>query len=670
MALILAGNGIAQEPVGGPYEPDSATVLLLHFNGNFTNESDLSADAVGHGNFAFIGQSPLAEGGQSAYLDNDSPTDCTFVTVADTPALDLTGSWTMESWVNIFTYGQTADDHRWWPRFILKPGENTFYYSNYFLAMVGSSEIFRTGYYTESGDQWIQMDSNSGLMEPGNWYHITFIRDTSENVIAQMIHDNDLNLIFFGSSEYDPITGAPPRVSTEPMVIGGYTAIDDGWFDGFVDEFRISNTVRNFAVPPIIKDVTQLPNQSTEEPSYRIDAEIIKIGPGAVSEATLHYSADETWETVSMTEESPDMYYAEIPSQPRGTRVQYYVSATDEYDMRATVPPAAEIDSTYYEFAIWQPNTQTLALDFESGAGNPMDTTLYGHEMEMVGTPVYSADAAVGNYSIEFEGDSSYLVVDSPFLTSEQFTVDFWFKADSMPLDGTRMVAKQGTNSWFQVNYQIRFGTGGQVIPASFIPGTGAYIGAELADTAAVAEVGKWYHLIYEVGNGYASFEFRDSTDTTISSNSINLDSAPAVTTGLFRVAHAGGAEQPFFNGKIDNLLVYNYPRDSIATGLPSDSDLKIPEQIRLAQNYPNPFNPNTTIRFTLPAPEHLEVTVYDLRGGQVKTLTSDRYTTGTHTVQWNGTGATGNRVASGVYFYRLRTESGNVKIGKMVLLR
>jgi len=657
----------AQEPIGGPYEPDSATVLLLHFDGNLTNETDLTADARSHGNVAFIGQSPI-DGGQSIYLDNDSPADSSYIAVADTPALDLTGSWTIEAWVNIFTYGETSEDHRWQPRLLIKPGDDPVYYNNFTVYMAGNTRALRTAYYTPSGDQWIQMESQAGLLNAGNWYHITFIRDTSEHITAQLVHDKDMNQLFFGSLDYDPITGSPPLPSSQPVYIGTNLGLSSPWFDGFVEEFRISNVVRNFALPPIISGVTQLGNQSVEN-SYVIEAEIFKIGTGDVAQATLHYNTGSGWQELAMNNTSGRQYSAQIPSQLRGTRVQYYISAEDEFGARATIPQTAELDSVFYEFAIWQPATQTLALNFEEGSGLPQDTTLYGNHSEFIGNPTYSTDAAVGDYSLQFEGDSSYLEIDSPFLTSEEFTVDFWFKADSTPVDGTRMLIKEGSQSWFQINYQIRFGAGGQLVPASYIPSTGNYIGTNLADTSATIEAHKWYRLIFEVGDGYASYELRDSTNTMISDNSITLEGIPAQATGPFRLAHANGSSQNFFQGKIDNVQIYNFPRDSIATNAEPDNRPELPNEIRLASNYPNPFNPVTTIEFRVPYRQKVALGVYDILGRKVATLISDEVESGPHSVQWTGKNKWGQPVASGVYFYRLKTP-GDLRIRKMVLLR
>jgi hypothetical protein len=88
-----------------------------------------------------------------------------------------------------------------------------------------------------------------------------------------------------------------------------------------------------------------------------------------------------------------------------------------------------------------------------------------------------------------------------------------------------------------------------------------------------------------------------------------------------------------------------------------------------LWQNVPNPFNPETTIEFALASPQTIELSVYDVRGTRVATLVSGPRPEGPQSVSWNGTDERGNRVASGVYVYRLTTNQGTFS-RKMVLAR
>jgi hypothetical protein len=67
-----------------------------------------------------------------------------------------------------------------------------------------------------------------------------------------------------------------------------------------------------------------------------------------------------------------------------------------------------------------------------------------------------------------------------------------------------------------------------------------------------------------------------------------------------------------------------------------------------LRQNYPNPFNPSTEIRYELPEPARVSLTIYDVLGRKAETLLDEAKGAGCHTVQWNAAGR-----STGVYLAR-----------------
>jgi M6 family metalloprotease-like protein len=73
----------------------------------------------------------------------------------------------------------------------------------------------------------------------------------------------------------------------------------------------------------------------------------------------------------------------------------------------------------------------------------------------------------------------------------------------------------------------------------------------------------------------------------------------------------------------------------------------------KLEQNYPNPFNPSTTIRFSIPERHRVRLSVYDLLGREVTKLIDEEMEAGWYSVIYNAEG-----LASGVYLYRIQTES------------
>ncbi|MEE9270160.1 MAG: FlgD immunoglobulin-like domain containing protein [Candidatus Krumholzibacteria bacterium] len=77
--------------------------------------------------------------------------------------------------------------------------------------------------------------------------------------------------------------------------------------------------------------------------------------------------------------------------------------------------------------------------------------------------------------------------------------------------------------------------------------------------------------------------------------------------------------------------------------------------RLALMQNHPNPFNPSTRIGFELPRAMRVNLSVYDIQGKLVVTLAEGTMAKGAREVVWDGKGARGAPVSSGVYFYRLR---------------
>jgi len=80
-----------------------------------------------------------------------------------------------------------------------------------------------------------------------------------------------------------------------------------------------------------------------------------------------------------------------------------------------------------------------------------------------------------------------------------------------------------------------------------------------------------------------------------------------------------------------------------------------------LMQNSPNPFRSSTTLSFALPRGQQTQVSVFDTSGRLVRTLVDGSLPGGQHQLVWDGTDQSGRSVASGTYFYQLRTQGRDV---------
>ena len=99
-----------------------------------------------------------------------------------------------------------------------------------------------------------------------------------------------------------------------------------------------------------------------------------------------------------------------------------------------------------------------------------------------------------------------------------------------------------------------------------------------------------------------------------------------------------------------------------------------IPQETVLLANYPNPFNPETWIPYRLSHASDVDITIYDTRGMVVRRLDlghqmAGYYTDRTKAAYWNGRNEHGESVASGIYFYQLRT-GDYTALRRMVILK
>jgi len=130
----------------------------------------------------------------------------------------------------------------------------------------------------------------------------------------------------------------------------------------------------------------------------------------------------------------------------------------------------------------------------------------------------------------------------------------------------------------------------------------------------------------------------------------------------------AGSPDQ--LNLKLDKVVL----ADEKAVVIPvAEAQTVVPRSFSLSQNYPNPFNANTIIKFEISgtAGEAVQASlnVYNILGEKVKTLFDEPKYPGYHQVTWDGTNQRGEKVASGVYLYRLSTGKYS-ETKKMTLLK
>ena len=86
--------------------------------------------------------------------------------------------------------------------------------------------------------------------------------------------------------------------------------------------------------------------------------------------------------------------------------------------------------------------------------------------------------------------------------------------------------------------------------------------------------------------------------------------------------------------------------------------DPAAPLQFGLAQNAPNPFRSATQIHFSLPVQSHVKLSVFDIAGREVVSLSNQVWEPGNHVVSWSGRTDGGAPARGGVYFVQMVAQS------------
>jgi plastocyanin len=82
---------------------------------------------------------------------------------------------------------------------------------------------------------------------------------------------------------------------------------------------------------------------------------------------------------------------------------------------------------------------------------------------------------------------------------------------------------------------------------------------------------------------------------------------------------------------------------------------------------YPNPFENDFYFSFSIPENEVIKISVYDITGAKVKTVTDQYYEKGNHIISWDGKNERGEIVFHGLYFYMIEAKNQKIMSGKII---
>jgi len=123
-----------------------------------------------------------------------------------------------------------------------------------------------------------------------------------------------------------------------------------------------------------------------------------------------------------------------------------------------------------------------------------------------------------------------------------------------------------------------------------------------------------------------------------------------------------------FTNTQYQKISKIDFSRSYSAISIPDVNEDKF-QSFELYPNCPNPFNTSTIIKYQVLVPSNISLKIFNLLGQEIVTLVQEIQKKGTYEIRWNGNDKRGNKVASGIYIFRITTNN-SAKTGKMVLLR
>jgi len=282
-----------------------------------------------------------------------------------------------------------------------------------------------------------------------------------------------------------------------------------------------------------------------------------------------------------------------------------------------------------------------------------------GHDPDTLASSIINIDTLASNLTdtletIMPESERSYIVKNNNCYWSEQVK-DYWANNDS--------VLSETSNQWMNSRTQEMFADDENypnlVAENNWVnedPQFDKFDDLSAATDSCIKNVKN-----YRAGTGwsYTVFEY---------------DSDKKEYPDFFRVMYSYPTAENFHHAKEMNGthgkpigdLSY-YPEYTTAVEDEESNGVNA-SNFKLEQNYPNPFNPTTNISYTLEQPGKVTLTIYNILGEKVKTLVSG-YSPAQNTVQWNATNQAGEKVASGIYLYKLNSANKS-EMKKMLLVK
>ncbi len=358
------------------------------------------------------------------------------------------------------------------------------------------------------------------------------------------------------------------------------------------------------------------------------------------------------WSPTSYNAQSSWLYKIEIlPEQERILTVDGG-RLPEDFDLSEEDPLES---GTYHWLSYWLPRSQNIVDAFGFGTQDD-DFWQYVEKVKSedwyynkcsiirVGDPSVTVSWSTENKTLEYGKGYMVWFKDTPPITNFHWT-------DS---EASEEPEERGKSEYFTYEEKSDY----EVVDVVSIPEN-------------VAEIG-----VFEDDQCVGAVVVQDScSQILVYSNNINRDPIPFD----FEIVTGRGLSIPIKNYKVLNWFTGEFEQEIIISGMQEYSIImlgeegeqedNVPSITQLHSNYPNPFNPSTSISFSIPEEAKVSLKIFNIKGQRVKTLYTGFAEAGKHTMTWNGEDENNKPVASGIYFYKLKSSEFE-KVKKMLLLK
>ena len=106
----------------------------------------------------------------------------------------------------------------------------------------------------------------------------------------------------------------------------------------------------------------------------------------------------------------------------------------------------------------------------------------------------------------------------------------------------------------------------------------------------------------------------------------------------------------------------------TVSDVLSSSSDY-LPKELDIRHAHPNPFNNSVSISFEIPNSKNVNLSIFDMKGRNIRQMNLGVLSTGFHKVLWDGKNNFGNELPSGIYMAVLEV-GGKINIQKISFIK